>query len=260
MAGVAGMFVAIPREIDVQHDFTTILHEAGLRVTSVLPYSIEFNNNLSTHYLATEIVNSDWIVFSSRYSVFYCYSMLYNMGMLNFLNKINIAAVGSETAKVIKNYGLDVKLLPKSDFNVAGIINEFKAKKIQDCKILLPGSNLASCVLEQGLNKIGNDCISMTVYNNNLRKKNIRSIKNFLLNDDIRYLAITSPSAIHNIVKVAEYYNCFESVRSKHISVIGDPSRLACSKYSLSVDIQPPISTLKNLAISISQYYVNLIK
>ena len=101
------------------------------------------------------------------------------------LGKIKIAAIGSETARSISKRGLSVDLVPKK-FVAESLIDEFKKRRINNTKILIPRAKGSRRILIDGLLKLKNDVKEIFVYESLIPKKNIKeNVKKNIINNNI---------------------------------------------------------------------------
>ncbi|MFN3966088.1 MAG: glutamate-5-semialdehyde dehydrogenase [Endomicrobiia bacterium] len=143
--------------------------------------------------------NVDWIIFTSRYAVYYFFERLYNLGYdTRILFGIKIAAIGSSTANRLKEYGVVCDLVPKRECSL-GLIDEFKKilkSSKQKVKIFLPRSDIADKGLTEMLKKLGAEVYPSVVYKNVI-PENLPEI-DFSFFDEIIF---SSPSCVKNFVK-----------------------------------------------------------
>ncbi|MCM8787416.1 MAG: uroporphyrinogen-III C-methyltransferase [Candidatus Omnitrophica bacterium] len=143
--------------------------------------------------------NVDWIIFTSRYAVYYFFERLYDLGYdTRILFGIKIAAIGSSTANRLKEYGIVCDLVPKRECSL-GLIDEFKKilkSSKQKVKIFLPRSDIADKGLTEMLKKLGAIVYPCVVYKNVI-SKNLPEI-DFSFFDEIIF---SSPSCVKNFVK-----------------------------------------------------------
>lgn len=142
----------------------------------------------------------DWIVFSSRFGVYYFFDRLFKLGFdSRILKNIKIAAIGSSTANKLKECGIIADLVPKNESSV-GLIGEFKKIRLSipdsNLTILLPHSNISDKGLAMGLQSLGFIVHSVVVYEN-VMPDNLPDLDlNFF--DEIIF---SSPSTVRNFIK-----------------------------------------------------------
>ncbi|MCM8823584.1 MAG: uroporphyrinogen-III C-methyltransferase [Candidatus Omnitrophica bacterium] len=138
----------------------------------------------------------DWIVFTSRYGVFYFFERLIKLGFdSRKLSGIKISAIGSSTANKLKEYGILADLVPKKESSL-GLLEEFKKIFRSPVKIFLPRSDIADKGLTDGLTKLGAEVLNCIAYRNVMPK----DLPDLSL-DSFDEIMFTSPSGVRNFVK-----------------------------------------------------------
>jgi len=170
-----------------------------------------FTNNfqIKTHNskLITQNHSIDWLVFTSRFGVYYFFDRLLKLGYdSRKLNGIKIAAIGSSTANKLKEYGIVADLVPKNECS-DGLVEEFKklVTKTQNpqskTSILLIRSDIADKNLAKRLTKLGYKVYSCVAYRNvmpdNLPDLDLSILS---LNGGIDEIYFSSPSTVRNFV------------------------------------------------------------
>jgi len=167
------------------------------------------NFQIKTHNseLITQNHSIDWLVFTSRFGVYYFFDRLLKLGYdSRKLNGIKIAAIGSSTANKLKEYGIVADLVPKNECS-DGLVEEFKklVTKTQNpqskTSILLIRSDIADKNLAKRLTKLGYKVYSCVAYRNvmpdNLPDLDLSILS---LNGGIDEIYFSSPSTVRNFV------------------------------------------------------------
>jgi len=141
----------------------------------------------------------DWIVFTSRFGVYYFFDRLFKLNYdTRKLNKLRISAIGSSTASKLKEYGIIPDLVPKNECS-DGLVDEFKKllkKKDNNKNLLLIRSDIADKNLTKRLTELGYNVYSCIAYRN-VKPSNLPDLDlNFF--DEIFF---TSPSTVRNFVE-----------------------------------------------------------
>lgn len=167
------------------------------------------------------IEDFNWIVFSSRYGVFYFFQRLYKLNKdSRNLNEIRIAAIGRSTADELMKYGILANLVPENECS-AGLLSEFGKLDINGSRIFLPRSDIADKGLEEGLVKQGAYVASCFAYRNIMPEELPDIDFNFF--DEIIF---TSPSTVRNFKK--RYETAPENVK---IRCIGEVTKKEVKKH-----------------------------
>jgi uroporphyrinogen III methyltransferase/synthase len=157
--------------------------------------------------LSTNHQPIDWLVFTSRFGVYYFFDRLLKLGCdSRKLNGIKIAAIGSSTANKLKEYGIIADLVPKNECS-DGLVEEFKKlftktqKSQSRTSILLIRSDIADKNLAKRLTELGYEVYSCVAYRNvvpdNLLDLDLSSLS---LNGGIDEIYFSSPSTVRNFV------------------------------------------------------------
>ncbi|MFH2070501.1 MAG: uroporphyrinogen-III C-methyltransferase [Elusimicrobiota bacterium] len=167
----------------------------------------------------------DWVIFTSRFGVYYFFERLYKSGYdVRALSGINIAAIGSSTANKLKEYGIAADMTPEEECS-AGLLSEFKKINIKGRKILLPRSDIADKGLTDGLRKLGAEVFPCVAYRN-VMPENLPDM-NFDFFDEIIF---SSPSTVRNFIK--RYGMPPERIK---IRAIGPVTKKEAGKYGMNV-------------------------
>lgn len=180
------------------------------------------DNYSKMHTFIRKINKFDWIIFSSRYGVYYFFRELFNLGLdTRILNNTGIAAVGSSTANKLKEYGVVPDLVPKIESS-KGLLSEFKRFIYRkNVRIFLPRSDIADKGLTDGLKRLGAIVDSCIAYKNVMPDELPDMDLNFF--DEIIF---TSPSTVRNFVKRYGIYP-----RKVKIKTIGEVTKKELKKY-----------------------------
>lgn len=248
--------VVLTRSIIDSMNFTRPLYNKGWSVEGCPSIDIveaktfidSPNPIISTHYY-------DWLIFCSRHAVKFLLDRMSADGTLSyFIKSKKIVAVGPETAKVVRGYGVKVDFIP-DEYSAAGIIRHFKQRNITNQSILLPIGDRSDSYLKRELVNLGNQCTSVVLYHNVIPKSVIGSTLNRLKSSTIRCVAATSPSAMQNLVEVAKEKNMLDIIENASVASIGESTTRACKEMGFDVLIQAEVSTLAGLADAIINHY-----
>jgi len=139
----------------------------------------------------------DWLIFTSRYAIKYFFTALTELRKdVRLLGGVKIASIGNTTTSELKNYGIIPDLQP-ADESSEGLIKLCREKGIKEQKIFVPRSNIGLPILPEGLEKIGNKVVTLSIYENVL-PENIKPVKPV----DIDFVVFSSPSCVDNFFKI----------------------------------------------------------
>jgi uroporphyrinogen III methyltransferase/synthase len=113
------------------------------------------------------LMNYDWIVFTSRHGVRYFFESLQSSGQTaTALRVIPVASVGPVTTEALAKYGVQPSYESPTE-SAEGILNYLGRKfRERSLRILLPRSDHKLAALSDGLTALGHDVTDLTVYRN----------------------------------------------------------------------------------------------
>ncbi len=210
--------------------------------TSAIDSAIE---NLDTY---------DWIIFSSPNAVKYFLQRLFDKGHdIRSLGSARIACVGASTADCVREYHLNVDMVPHS-FRAEGLVKEFGKLDINGKKVLIPRAKKAREILPQGLEAMGASVTVATVYET-VTPEMRQDVVEILRDEDVDVLTFTSSSTVNNFFKMVPL-DLRERILSKaKIACIGPVTARTAEKQGLTIDIQPEKSTIKDMVDAIEAFF-----
>jgi uroporphyrinogen III methyltransferase/synthase len=121
---------------------------------------------------AIQAINSfDWIIFTSRYGVYYFFEAWNKIHSdMQDLAKIRMASVGKTTTSELNKYQITPDLEPEIE-SAKGLIAHFQKENLTGKRILLPRSNKGLKALSEALAKLGNQVTDIPVYRNTINEK-----------------------------------------------------------------------------------------
>ncbi|PTE71830.1 uroporphyrinogen-III synthase [Staphylococcus devriesei] len=165
--------VVMTQTSNIQSDLVEIVHKPFIQIQSL---------ECDTQFLD---YNYDWLIFSSKNAVrlFYQY--------LDDVNVKSIAAIGSKTAHLCEELGINVDFIP-SDYSQEGLLRELK---VHQQTILIPSSAKARPKLQQELAK-NNDVIKIDLYQPIAHHENIQEVIQLIKSNKVNALTFSSSSAV----------------------------------------------------------------
>ncbi len=200
------------------------------------------------------IQNFDWIVFSSSNGVRYFLNRAEYLHITNL--KPSIAAVGKKTAGELKKYGIAVDLIPTS-YSAGGLLKEFKDFDIKNRSILIPTSNLGGNELVKGFKNLGAFVEKVDFYQTDkLEEKELKTLKNNLLNNKIDCITFYSPSAVHSFINIMgeSTVKLFQE-KDTVIAAIGPITAKEINSKGYKVHIQPEKSVDESMVEALVRYF-----
>lgn len=193
-------YIVITRPLEESRVFAKQLESLGFAVLSYPTIHIEknvitpeFKKNLA------DIASYDWILFTSRNGVRFFMKTLSDLKIdSSIMQTKHIGAVGSETAKEAKKYGLTVQFIP-SRFTTDDLAAQFP--DINGKAILLPRSAIATPTLIEHLEKKGAKVVNIPIYKTIFVKEANEKLLILLKANEIQWITFTSPSTIEGFLK-----------------------------------------------------------
>jgi uroporphyrinogen III methyltransferase / synthase len=187
----------------------------------------------------------DWLIFTSANAVEY---FMQRVQAATVRCSVPIAAVGSATARRLREWGLEVAVLPK-EFRAEGLIDAMPTSLFRTT-ILFPRAEVARDVLPTELRRRGARVDIVTVYRTMRPEPGSRSIADILAAERIDCIVFTSPSTIRYAAESAgELF--LHVLNDVPVAVIGPVTRDAAVKAGLKSPILPPESTVASLVDAI---------
>lgn len=170
-----------------------------------------------------KIPQLDWIIFTSRYSVYYFFKRFFNLGFdARGLSGLTIAAIGSSTNNSLADYGISADLIPQQESS-EGLLHELKKINLTGKKVLVPRSDLSDKGLTEELEMMGAAVCAPVAYKN-VMPDDLPEI-DFSFFDEICF---TSPSIVRNFI------TRYKKVPSHcKITCIGEVTLKEARKWSL---------------------------
>jgi uroporphyrinogen III methyltransferase/synthase len=178
----------------------------------------------------------DWAIFTSVNGVKYFYERLKKLGLdVRELKGVKICAIGPRTAEEVRSLGIRVDLTPKK-FIAESVLDALGKKGIRGKRFLLPRALEAREVLPTEIKKLGGRIDVAPVYKTIRPRKDVKAVREQLLNGGIDVITFTSSSTVTNFVK-------------------GPVTAQTARGLGLDVDIMPKEYTIPGLAGAMADYF-----
>jgi len=200
----------------------------------------------------SQIEMYDWIVFTSTNGGRYFFARLRERGKdIRELKGLKIAAIGSETKKMLENLELNVDYQPEKEFTQEGLIEGFKRWEMKGKRVIIPRSEQARNVLIEGLKELGAIVDEVTTYRTIREEIDVTHLKELLAQGKIDILTFTSSSTVTNFCQIfneKEMARLFNKVR---IASIGPITTKKAQSLGLKIDITAKEYTIRGLVEAI---------
>jgi len=143
-----------------------------------------------------------WLFFTSVNSVEPFLSRLAHVGKsVAQLARLQVAAIGSETAKRLKVAGIRVSVVP-TRYQAEGLLESLSADQIQDKKVLIPRAAKARDLLPETLRRWGAQVDVVEAYRTVLPAVDTSVIQKRLQSGEVEIVTFTSSSTVSNFVQL----------------------------------------------------------
>ncbi len=174
------------------------------------------------------ICHFDWIVFTSVNGAKYLFERLYAIGKdARAISNTKIAAIGRTTAMRLKEFGITADMVPQNESS-AGLLEEFAKLNMENKKVLLPQSEIASAELPDGLMAMQADIEQVPVY------KTVGIDPGPIDFDYIDQILFTSGSTVLAFVK--RFGQVRDGIKSY---CLGQPTSNEAKKHNIDAEIIP---------------------
>lgn len=208
---------------------------------------------------AIENIDSyNFIVFPSPRAVtFFFERFLYWEKDIRQLKGILICAVGKETAKSLKGYGINPDIVP-DEYSSEGLLNKFKEEILcfdqnDKIRILYPRSDIALKGFVEEMEKIGVKVDSPIAYRTVKPTEHGKRLIKFLKEGRITIATFTSPSSFNNLIDILKE-EARQMLKEVTIVAIGKTTAKAIEEAGYKVSIMPEKSTIKDMVEAILKW------
>lgn len=214
----------------------------------------------------------NWIIFTSANGVKYFFMRLFEKGVdIRSLAGIKVCAIGSRTESAIRQFGINVDLVPE-EFNAEGLIEAFlkegaKGKgqgaeqrphqqPLQNMRFLLPRAETAREVFPEKVRASGGVIDVPVAYRAVKPDYHGKRLKRFLKEGRITVATFTSAATFTNFREIMGE-DADELLQSVAIAVIGPVTAKAVEKAGLKVHIMPKRATVGAMVDEIKAWVLN---
>lgn len=210
------------------------------------------------------IENYQFIVFPSPRAVKFFFERFLSIGKdVRNLKNILICAIGKETSRSLREFGINADLIPdehssealakrlKEEFlSIAQSKSDFQSKSI---KILYPCSDIAMKDFVEEMNTLGIKVDTPITYRTVKPTEHGKRLIRFLREGKITIATFTSPSSFYNLLDILRE-DAKEMLKEVVISAIGKTTAKAIQEAGYKVSIIPEKSTIKDMVEAIIRW------
>ncbi|PMP71937.1 MAG: uroporphyrinogen-III C-methyltransferase [Thermodesulfovibrio aggregans] len=204
-----------------------------------------------------EIEHYTFIVFPSPRAVKFFFERFLTLGRdMRDLKGITVCAIGKETSKSLRTYGINADLVP-DEYNSEALIKMFKEKILNlqpsACRILYPRSNIALKGFVETMQSLGIKVDAPITYKTVKPFEHGKRLVKFLREGRITIATFTSPSSFLNLIDILKD-DVKEMLKDVTIVAIGKTTAKAIEDAGYRVSIIPEKSTIKDMVEAIIKW------
>ena len=196
-----GKGIVVTRPRAQAGEMLTLLEAQGARAILFPAVEIEAPENWqSLDDALHRLVAYDWVIFSSRNAVAFALSRLQSRN-LSWPAGPRIAAVGRETAKALREFGLQVDLVPRR-FSSEGLLESPELVAVQGQRIALFAGDQGRELLEKTLDERGAITDEVFCYRRRLPGTNPTPLLHAWARGELDAVTVTSPEIFNNFYQM----------------------------------------------------------
>lgn len=231
-----------------------------------------------------KIKTYDWLIFTSRNGVKYFFKRFFEKDRdIRDLSGIKICAIGTNTAKEVKKYGLKVDLVP-DEFRAEGLIETFikigskqttpphpplskggieggasselqtrNSELLKGMRFLLPRAEKAREIFPDQVRELGGEIDVPVAYRTIKPEIRGKRLRRFLKEGRISIATFTSAATFNNFKEIMGN-DAEELLKGVVIAVIGPVTAKAVENAGLKVDIMPKEATIEAMVVEIIKW------
>jgi len=234
-APLAGERILVTRPREQAAAFVRGLEALGARpvvfpTVEILPLDSSETLDEAIHGLAEQ----DWLVFTSVNGVGHFLSRCEALGRLEDLGRLDIAAIGPQTARLLEERGLAVSLVPE-EYRAEGILAALKPDRVRGKRFLLARVAGARDVLPETLRRWGASVTVVEAYRNEPVRHGARRLAEILAQVD--WVTFTSPSTVNAFMDLLDAADAESPEAGVRVACIGPVTADAARERGLEVDV-----------------------
>lgn len=250
-----GKKVLITRPKHQATGLSRLLEREGAQVLEapaieIIPNSREVNSVIK------ELIDFDWLVFSSANGVSAFFQGLENKGLdSRALFPSKVCAIGPATSQALASRGIKADLIP-SDYTTRGILASFRMKRIRGKAFLLVRADIATSELEEELERRGAMVTRLSVYKTVLASAMDEEVKRELLKGSIDIIIFTSASTVKGFINLVG--KNIKNIRVPVVACIGPVTAAMAKDLGFKVDVMAKEHTIEGLIEALKKYLEKL--
>lgn len=250
-----GKKVLITRPKHQAARLSRLLEREGAQVLEAPAIEI-IPNSREVNRVIKELIDFDWLVFSSANGVSAFFQGLANKGLdSRALFPSKVCAIGPATSQALASRGIKADLIP-SDYTTRGILASFRMKRIRGKYFLLVRTDIAPSELEKELERRGAAVTRLSVYKTVMASKINEEVKEKLINGNIDIIIFTSASTVRGFCNLIG--KDIHSIGKPVIACIGPVTAAMAKDLGFKVDVMAKEHTIEGLIDALKEYMEKL--
>ena len=194
-----------------------------------------------------------WLIFTSVNTVDVVFNRLTMRGRdTRSLSTVKVAAIGSSTAEKLYEHGVVPDFVPSS-YVGESVIRGFREFQMDSARILLPGSDISSPVIYEGLQEMGARVETVPVYKTVVPLGSGEPVTELFGNLDADVVTFTSSSTVQNLVDLLS--GDVSAIERSLIATIGPITSQTARGLNLRVDLESEPHTIPGLVQALVRYF-----
>ena len=193
----------------------------------------------------------DWLVFTSANGVRHFLPRCEALGRMDSLERLDIAAIGPQTARLLEDRGLSVSLVP-DEYRAEGILAALDPDQVRGRRFLLARVAGARDVLPETLRRWGATVTVVEAYRTEPVRCGAQRLARILKQVD--WVTFTSPSTVNAFMDLVEGSNAERPGSGVRVACIGPITADAARKRGLKVDASAREYTVAGLIQALVEF------
>ena len=174
----------------------------------------------------------DWLVFTSANGVRHFLARCEALGCIESLRRLDIAAIGPQTARLLEDRGLSASLVPE-EYRAEGILAALGPDRVRGRRFLLARVAGARDVLPETLRRWGATVTVVEAYRNEPVRHGAQRLVELL--EQVDWVTFTSPSTVNAFVDLLEGESAAFPAATVHVACIGPITANAARAHELEL-------------------------
>ena len=196
----------------------------------------------------------DWLIFTSVNGVEHFFDRLHSGKKdSRSLGKTRIAAIGAQTAAMLKKYGILADIVPL-EFRAEGIVEALTGRIEAGMTVLIPRALVARDILPEKLREMGAKVDVVPVYRTLTADTDGKMLAEKLKSKEIELVTFTSSSTVTNLLDLLGAQGT-ELLKNAKVACIGPITADTCLEHGITPNVIAEEYTIKGMVKAIVAMY-----